>query len=500
MRRPLLKSAVAVLAAAVAGALVPLAHAPYNLLLPSALGLALFAGLIGSAPKVGAVLRLAFGFGLGLFLVGASWVYHSIHIYGEAPAPLALLLTGSFVAFLALFFCLPWAILRPAIGRNKGSAAIFAFAAIWVASEALRGWIFTGFPWLFLGHAHTDSLLTGWLPIGGSMAASFVQALVCAAVGMGLANRSVRSVAPALVAGLSLLILALPLQRIEWTVPLPERTAVLVQPDISLQDKWNPAMREQNQEKLFELSEPWWGADILIWPEGALPISQDANFAAVNRLHTLGVESGTAVFTGRLAFDPVLRRYTNNLLGTGLASGQYAKRRLVPFGEYVPFEEYLRGLFRFFDLPMSTISPGDADQSILRADNLSVAVAICYEIAYGRSTARDARNANLIVTVSNDTWFGDSIGPHQHLQIARARAIETAKPVLRGTNDGISAIVDHRGRVIASAPSFVATTVEGAFQPTVGSTPYSRFGDLPILIFSLLALIGASLVPKPRGW
>jgi apolipoprotein N-acyltransferase len=193
--------------------------------------------------------------------------------------------------------------------------------------------------------------------------------------------------------------------------------------------------------------------------------------------------------------DPVARRanLSDSTLITGIPTrndaGQYDKQRLVPFGEYVPLEQWLRGLIDFFDLPMSSFSAGARKQPPLRAGNHRVAPLICYEIVYPELAARGARNAEIMVTISNDTWFGRSIGPLQHLQMARMRALENGRYVLRGTNNGVSAIIDHRGQVLARSEQFVESTLTGEAQVMLGHTPFTSFGSTPLLL-ALLTLLG----------
>jgi apolipoprotein N-acyltransferase len=264
-----------------------------------------------------------------------------------------------------------------------------------------------------------------------------------------------------------------------------------VQPNIPLQDKWNPDLRDINLQILLDLSENAWDSDILVWPEAALPLTTlgaSSSNQLLSKLET-HLESESSLITGRLVYDSVNRRFHNNVIGLGEASGEYSKRQLVPFGEYVPLENQLRGLIEFFDLPMSVISSGDLEQDLLQAGELSIAIALCYEIAYGEQVAKDSRDANLLVTVSNDTWFGDSIGPHQHFQIAQIRARETGKPVLRGTNNGITGVINSRGQATATSEQFVPTSLTTQVVPYTGTTPYARWGETPIVVLILWSLI-----------
>ena len=176
----------------------------------------------------------------------------------------------------------------------------------------------------------------------------------------------------------------------------------------------------------------------------------------------------------------------------------YRKRHLVPFGDFVPFESLLRGLISFFDLPMSGTTPGEAEQPLLHAADIDLAMAICWEIAYPATVAADARLADALVTISNDTWFGESIGPSQHFQIARMRAKENGKYLLRSTNDGITAIVDDKGDVVGRLPRFEPALLTGTIHAVSRTTPFSRWLHLPLLV--VLGICAAAvLVVSRRG-
>ncbi len=197
----------------------------------------------------------------------------------------------------------------------------------------------------------------------------------------------------------------------------------------------------------------------------------------------------TTLITG-IPFRPEgQQRYHNSIMALGSGEGVYLKQRLVPFGEYVPLEEQLRGLISFFDLPMSAFSPGPADQPPLRAGAFRIAPFICYEVVYPDLVASGARNADLLITISNDSWFGNSIGPLQHLQMAQMRALENGRYMIRGTNNGISAIIDHRGRITARTGQFVEESLSGKVEVMLGETPFSSFGSRPIIVGSGVALL-----------
>ena len=470
-----------------AGGLIPFSLAPFNLLIFSFIGLTIFAWLILQSQNSKTIFVTALFFGLGLFAVGVSWVYVSINVYGEAAPVLAALMTFVFVFFLALLFAVPWLLLEfiPA----KPIPQILGFASVWVLAEWVRGWIFTGFPWLYIGQAHLLSPLSGWLPIVGSLGVGFLQAALCATLFFSIRDRAKsKSIIAISLGGLAFVALSPLLNRVEWTTPIDPIEVTLIQPNIPLQDKWNADLRDANLQILLDLSENSWNSDILVWPEAALPLTTLGNDKLLFELAS-HLEPDSSLITGRLVYDSINRRFHNNVIALGDGSGEYSKRRLVPFGEYVPMENQLRGLIEFFDLPMSVISSGDSEQGHLSAGDLRLAVALCYEIAYSDQVAKDSREANLLVTVSNDTWFGDSIGPHQHFQIAQIRARETGKPVLRGTNNGISGVIDSRGRAITTSEQFVATALTTQLTPSSGTTPFARWGQTPAVILGLFALI-----------
>ncbi len=478
-------------AALVAGALIPFSIAPFNLLILSFAGVSIFAWLILKPASRKSIFFTALLFGIGLFGVGVSWIYVSIHDYGEAPVALALTMMTLFVVFLAAIFALPWVLLTsifPPRQQAKASLQILCFAALWLIVEWIRSWFLTGFPWLYIGQGHLNSPLSGWAPLVGALGIGFLQAGICATLALSLRDKCKnKSLRTACIISILLLVSSPLLSRIDWTESLEPVQVALIQPNIPLQDKWDPALRESNLQKIIDLSEPHWNADILVWPEAALPLT---TLGQDELLLELSEYTGpdTSLLSGRLVFDPYDKRFLNNVIGLGSAEGEYSKRRLVPFGEYVPFENQLRGIIEFFDLPMSVISRGDAEQEHLRSGDLNIAVAVCYEIAYGHQVGLDSQSANLLMTVSSDTWFGDSIGPHQHFQLAQVRALETSKPVMRGTNNGITGLIDHRGRIIARAEQFSATVLTGSLEPQSGMTPFSRWGQSPMAILCLLIL------------
>jgi apolipoprotein N-acyltransferase len=475
----------------IAGALFPLALAPYSFWPMAIISMAiLFFNLHQQSAKY-AFIRSA-TFGLGMFSTGVSWVFVSMYVFGDISAFLALVGTFLFCFFNAVFFALPFALCglvtkRPAIG-------LVTLPAIWVISEWIRSWLFTGFPWLYAGYSHTDTWLSGWAPIGGVLLLSFYTAFAAAALAqirlhknLALQLTALGSIAIVFLAGFAL-------QKVEWTEPAQSPVSVaLVQPNVDQHDKWSISKRRQILQNLVAQTEPYWGADIVVWPEGAIPVLYTQITDFLEDINQRALSSNTTLIAGLPTNQKPEGPYYNSMLALGMDHGVYNKTRLVPFGEYVPLEKYIRGLNNFFNLPMSSFSLGNKNQPLLTAAGQNISTAICYEIAYPDLVAKNSRNSNILLTVSNDAWFGDSIAPYQHMQMARMRAIENAKPVMRGTNNGITALVDHRGHITTKLDQFNAGVLSGKVSPHTGNTPFSRYASWPVIIFSLLIVLTLGL-------
>jgi len=474
--------------ALLSGLLFPLGLAPFNIwpLIPVSAG-CLYAALTTSGTS--RPWSIGWAYGLGLFGAGVSWVYVSIHIYGNTPVSLAVLLTAVFCGGLALLFSCQASLFWRLKSRHW-AWRVAQFASIWVLFEWLRSWLLTGFPWAYAGYGALDSPLSGWIPLVGVFGCSW---LLVALGGIGaeiIRNRGARhywvtggvSAIVAIAAGMVWSV-------IEWTHTQgePLRVAV-VQPNISLRDKWNRNQRSVILRQAMDQTTALSAAhDLLVWPESALPGYLDQLEPTIDVLTTTAAKEGATVITGVLTRDAT--DSYNSITAFGAGSGLYHKQKLVPFGEYVPLETWLRGLIGFFDLPMSAFSAGSPDQAPLLAHSTVIAPFICYEVVYPDFVAHHSRDAALLVTISNDTWFGNSAGPWQHFQMARFRAVELGRDLIRGTNDGVSALIAADGTVKATATQFTEAVVSGEVQPRVGTTPFASTGSLPVWVLSLMILL-----------
>jgi apolipoprotein N-acyltransferase len=471
--------ALQLLAALVAGGFTTLTASPFELwwLGPVAIAL-LYVGLHTLSPAQAALKGWIYG--VALFASGTSWVYVSIHDYGYTGMPLAVFLTALFVAVLALFFAGTFWLYRRFFGPRW---ALLTFAGAWVLGEVLRTYLFTGFPWLLLGSSFVDSPLASWAPIGGVYLLSLLVALT-GTLGAELLRRQWWAALP--LAAIWLTPIALPTL---WTTPVSEPTRVaLLQGNLPQLLKWTPEGQRVAANTYSDLTRRVAdNADLIIWPETALPMIDSQARPVLERVQA-NLPPDTALLTGIVQLDES-NRYFNSVIGVGNVEGSYQKEHLVPFGEYLPLESVLRGAINFFDLPMSSFSKGASRQTPMQAAGVTIGNAICYEIIYPQLVARRAADSGVIITVSNDTWFGASIGPHQHLQMARLRALENGRYVVRATSNGITAIINPRGELVASAPQFETTYLTGEFRVMEGLTPFTRTGSWPAWLFAGLLLL-----------
>ncbi|NMT65428.1 apolipoprotein N-acyltransferase [Marinobacter orientalis] len=487
----------------IAGAMQTLTFSPFNWwwLGPVSVALILLCCL-PLAPKK--LFRAGWLVGLGLFGTGASWVYVSISEHGNTSVPLAIILTSVFVAGLALVHGLAfWAWGK--LAKDSTVRRLILFPAVWILADWIRGWLLTGFPWLYLGTAHVDGPLGGFAPLVGVHGVTFwITVSGAAIIAFWWLARCTRYASAAVVAVVALLpwVTGPAVSNTEWTVLDEEPTTFAsMQGNIPQQIKWDPDFLRDQIVAYLELTEDHWNTDLILWPETAIPIPQDQAGKIIDHIaEELGQNSTLITGIPWYGFSERIEDFTfhNSIMAIGNGSGIYHKQKLVPFGEYVPLQQWLRGLIGFFDLPMSSFSQGPPDQSPLDANGTNIMPFICYEVAYPDFVARNARNSGLLLTISNDGWFGDSIGPLQHLQIARMRALETGRYMLRGTNNGVTAIIDHKGQITETIPQFERAVLTGEAYAAEGDTPYMQSGSWPVLTLAaiLIVFVRVRVIPK----
>ena len=478
--------------AVLCGIVYCLAFAPFYYWPMGLVSTSVFLYLLVDSPRP---VLMAWLFGLGKYGLGASWVYVSINVYGQAPPILAFSLVALFVAGMALF-CLPigWVVdkVRNRFHDRDGfDVWVLAAAAVtWVLMDWLLTWFLTGFPWLFLGFAYADHFLGGIAAVFGVLGLSALLVSSCCAVVLLIRRR--RFIWQ--VASVALLpwVLALALLPVQWTSIEDTRSVALVQGNLDQNLKWNRDQQIPNWNTHVGLTQSYWSADLIVWPEAAVTMFAQQAQSLLDDLDEQAKATQTAMVIGIPGADVYpdgTYDFKNLGIGLGLAQGQFTKHHLVPFGDYVPLQDLLRGLIAFFDLPMSNATPGAYRQPNIDLGFTRTALAICYEIAYGESMRVRAQDAGLLMTISNDTWFGRSIGPHQHMQIAQMRARENGRWLVRATNNGVTGVVNPQGEIVQALPQFVPGTLQAQVNVMGGRTPYSQLGDWPLLVVLFAGIV-----------
>ncbi len=482
-----------------AGALAVFGFAPFYFWQApvAAVALLLYAWQRSGSPLQAAL--SGFAFGLGYFLAGVSWVYVSLHVFGAMPAALAALATFLFCAYLALFFAAAgWIGVRavPAGGARRLWLGVAAVAAM----EWLRGWLFTGFPWLNLGTSQAPGgPLAGFAPIVGNYGVSLGVAALAACLVTIAGRRDRGAVRIAAAVGFLVLTLSgLALSRWDWTRPAgPAVTMSLLQGNVPQEMKWREEVRTATLLAYRDMIAAAKGRVVVV-PETALPAFLDQLPADyLEGIRSRARSDGKEVLLGVVEREPAGEglRYYNSLVRLTGANESYRKRHLVPFGEFIP--PGFRFVLAVLKIPMSDFARGGAGQAPIEAAGVRFGVAICYEDIFGEEVIEALPAAQVIINVSNDAWFGRSFAAEQHLQSSQMRAIETGRWVVRSTNTGATAAIDAKGRVVARLPWFTKGTLEASVTPMEGMTPYARWGNLAALLL-VAGVAGAALRLRRR--
>lgn len=486
------------LTALVLGIALTFAFAPYEIF---PLAVAAPAGLLilwlRATPK--AAFWLGFFFGLGFFGMGVYWVFISVHFFGGVPAFLAVIITSGLIAYLALFPATCGFLLNVFFPQNNNTKLICAFPAIWVLSEWVRSWLFTGFPWLLLGYSQTNSPLKGYAPIISVYGISFAL-LISAALFVSAYNHlkqsNFRHVYLSLFSIIAIWIVGALINFIPWTKPIGDPISVsLVQGAIPQEIKWSQENLQLSFDRYQSLSEPLWGKNkIIIWPETAIPMLLQDMTSFIEEMTQKAKDTHTLLIMG-VPVQAAQNAYYNAVISVGEEQKVYIKRHLVPFGEYVPLSKMLERVLNVMNIPTSDLLPGNMLQPPLQLGNIKILTSICYEIAFPELINIADKTIGFLLTVTNDAWFGKSAAQAQHLQMAEMRALELKRPVLMVSNDGITAIIGPDGKIEASAPPYEPFVVTNNVQPTTGLTPWMRNGIDPVLFF-MLALIFIAIRDK----
>jgi apolipoprotein N-acyltransferase len=476
--------------ALLAGALLACAFAPLNwwplaILCPAALMYLWQAATPRDAAGLG------FWFNFGTFAAGTYWLYISLHIFGGAPIWLALIIMLALVAIMGLYHALLGYAVARWLPKQGMLRWLVGMPAAWLLIEWWRGWFLSGFSWLSLGYSQTDTWLARLAPVLGVYGISAVLLVSAGAVAaLLLAKKRV----------LPLAVLATPwlaaaaLGQVEWThASAKPVTVAIVQGAIPQDLKWLDSHLETTLKLYRDSTEGVLGTQLIVWPEAAAPGYAHELVDYLRNLYSDAHARGSSLVLGilRATVDGGETKYYNAVLSMSDSVTWYHKSHLVPFAEFFPVPGFVRNWLRLKNLPADDFSRGASLQRPLPAAGLKLATTICYEDAYGSSQLEVLREADALVNVTNDAWFGHSTARHQHFQIARMRAIEAGRYMIRAANDGISGVIGPHGEVVARAPEFKVAVLRATVTPRRGLPPYVFVGNWLIVIAALLAFVVA---------
>lgn len=501
-----------------AGAITPFAFAPFGFW-PLQIGcLAILISVILHTEHSRFAFFTGWSYGTASLVSGLHWLYVSMHTYGGMPFPLAaaaVLCLALFLGALSGIACMLTRFFMKGWKTGTGITAILIFPAFWVLSEWVRGWIVTGLPWLVTGYAHTDDPLAGYAPLIGVYGVSFIAAVVAGAIAFffHIGRRHWKISLTAVMATIGLTFLAgTALQHINWTHPYGDPIQVrLLQGNVAQEFKFTPDQIGRTLDMYAGMitARP---ADLIVTPETAIPVYPHqlpenyfgylSNYAAQTHSHlVLGIP---------LTDSPTV--YTNSLIvmspedadKPGLAGYRYNKHHLVPFGEFIPTG--FRWFVRLMRIPLGDFTRGEPLQKPFKIKNQQILPNICYEDIFGEEIADQIRHEyqtgqptpTILLNISNIAWFGNTIALPQHLQISQMRSLETGRPMLRATNTGATAVIDAKGHTTALLAPYIRDELAAVVQGTQGITPFIRFGNIPILVIALIALISARFLAHGR--
>ena len=432
---------------------------------------------------------LGFCFGMGMFGAGVTWIYISLHEFGAVPMPIAVLLLLILCSYLSLYVTVTGWVVRKLHFRAPLLWVLFV-SSLWVLFELLRGEVsFFGFPWLTIGYSQVPSSpLAGYSPVTGVYGVSLILILSAAFISL-LFEKELRSWRNILFLPV-IWVIGFSLQFVNWTEPQGKPVSVsLLQGNISQEMKWRPEHVIHTMDTYAKLALAS-NSRLIIAPEISLPLARDKVSAIyLKQISAHAKQNNGDILIGMIETEGNSGDYYNSMFSFGTSSEQtYRKFHLLPFGEFIPLKPLFGWIINILKIPLTDFSRGELNQKPMSLAGQSVAINICYEDAFGEELINQLPQATLLANVSNDAWFGRSIGPHQHLQISQMRALETGRYMLRATNTGVSAIINERGVVLQQADIFKATALNGLVQGYTGATPYVRFGNSLVLGFVWISL------------
>jgi apolipoprotein N-acyltransferase len=431
-------------------------------------------------------------YGIGFFGVGVSWVFISIHRFGNASIFLAALITAGFIALLALFPAFTGYFLNRYFPEINGRKLICAFPAIWVFLEWARSWMCTGFPWLLLGDSQINSPLKGFAPVYGTYGVSLAVLISSGLLINAIRNTQKRKYPPVYWSIAALAALWLTggcLTFFTWSKPQGSPIQVsLIQGNVSQEIKWSADQLIPTLQRYYTLTQAHWNSRIIIWPEAAVPQTlQDAD-EFIAQMDKEAKEHHTTIILGIPFKNQQQDNYLNAVIAIGIDNDAYIKHHLVPFGEYTPVPALFKPILQFLNVRMSNLGAGLGPPKPLGVNGIKIATFICYEIVYPEFVVTHSSDIGMLLTISNDAWFGHSIASAQHLEAAQMRALEMGRPALFLSNTGLTAFIKPDGTLQSLAPPYQTAVLTGFIQPMSGKTLWQKRSMDPVLILIMLLL------------
>lgn len=439
-------------------------------------------------------------FGLGFFIVGTYWIFISINVYGNTPFFISVIITALFMLILSLYPATQgYLFVKLFAKKNIAVNCLLVFPAMWVLWEWLRGTLFSGFPWLYLGYSQLSTPLHGLAPLFGVYGISLVVSFVSGILNLLILKQHHRMKTIAVICFFSIFIVSWILADHQWTKPIGKPLQVsLVQGNIAQKIKWQPGDFLSIVKTYTDLTEANWNSQLIVWPEAAIPAYA---YEVKNYLKFISQQAQaheTYLLLGILFQNQTTQQYYNGMIMLGKGHGRYLKRHLVPFGEYLPLKTLFNWFINYFHIPMSSFSAGPVQQPAITLNHADIATFICYEIAFPDLVLNSMQNRELIVSVSDDSWFGKSIALPQQVEMAQMRSLEMGRYSLYCANTGITAIINPLGQFIAKAPQNVKYVLTDQVKMMQGKTPLMRWGYYPVAGFILLFLLFGFFLPKSR--
>jgi len=453
---------------------------------------------------------IGWAYGFGWSSCGVYWLYVSMHQFGGLPSWMAVLAVCLMALTLGAFAMLALAgstWLRKRWRAPETIVLLMILPSFWALSEWLRGWILTGLPWVVSGYAHTSSPLAGFAPVIGVYGIGWCAAFVAACLVLVLTHRS-RFRIGALLIALAIFTIGFGLKLIDWTAPNGQPISVrLLQGNVPQEMKFSRTQIGDTLKLYHDMitASP---ADLIATPETAIPIlSQQLPPDYLPLLSAYSKKSNSHLLIGIPVYDGPMA-YTNSVIGvspdSNLKQYRYDKHHLVPFGEFIPMGS--RWFVNLMRIPLGDFSRGAVVQASFAVKDQWLLPNICYEDLFGEEIAEQIAASHysgkaqptILLNLSNIAWFGDTIALPQHLQISQMRSLETGRPMLRSTNTGTTAVINHKGEISAQLPPYTRATLSTSVQGYKGATPYVLYGNTSIVAFALLILIAARFLARRR--